>query len=63
MSAKPTIQELESILDSEEDVPIEILPNGEIRARGQTSSSELSGRKPLTMQEDLGGEYAYRSES
>ena len=60
MSAKPTIQELEAILDQEEDTPIEILPNGEIRAQGQTSSHELSGKKPLTMQEDLGGEYFYR---
>lgn len=58
MSTKPTIEELEAILDMEEDVPIEILPNGEIRAQGQTSSSELSGKKPLTMQEDLGGEYS-----
>lgn len=54
---KPTIQELELILDQEEDTPLEILPNGEIRARGQVSASELSGKKPLTMKEDLGGEY------
>jgi hypothetical protein len=53
---RPTISELESILDAEEDVPIEILPNGEIRAHGK-GSSELSGRKPLTMRENLGGEY------
>lgn len=55
--AKPTIWELEQILESEEDTPIEILPNGEIRAHGQ-GASELAGvRKPLTMREDLGGEY------
>ncbi len=55
--ARPSIAELEAILDSEEETPIEILPNGEIRAKGSTSSLELAGRKPLTMREDLGGEY------
>jgi hypothetical protein len=54
---RPTIQELEAILDSEEEVAIEILPNGEVRAKGQ-SAQELGGRKPLTMREDLGGEYS-----
>ena len=54
--AKPTIRELEKILDAEEDTPIEILPNGEVRAQGQ-GSKELTSRKPLTMREDLGGEY------
>jgi hypothetical protein len=58
--AKPTIAELEAILQNEEEVPIEILPNGEVRAKGQTSSQELGGRKPLTMREDLGGEYGER---
>ncbi|NQU03519.1 MAG: hypothetical protein HQ589_05165 [Syntrophaceae bacterium] len=58
MGSKPTIEELEAILDSEEDVPIEILPNGEIRTQGGSGSSELGGRKPLTMREDLGGEYS-----
>ncbi len=57
MSRKPTIFELEQLLENEEDVPIEILPNGEVRARGSTSSAELQGRKPITMREDLGGEY------
>jgi hypothetical protein len=55
--AKPTIDELERILANEEEVPIEILPNGEVRAKGETSSSELGGKKPLTMRENLGGEY------
>lgn len=54
--AKPTILDLEAILDREEDAPIEILPNGEIRALG-SGSKEIGGRKPLTMREDLGGEY------
>ena len=57
MGKRPTIEELESILDREEEVSIEILPNGEIRARGQTNSSEIGGKTPLTMRENLGGEY------
>lgn len=57
MAKKPTIEELEAILDREEEIPIEILPNGEIRAKGQTSTDELAGKKPLTMRENLGGEY------
>ena len=56
MSNRPTIHELEEILDAEEDTPIEILPNGEVRVLGR-GSAELGGRKPLTMREDLGGEY------
>ena len=55
--ARPTIDELEQILDSEQEVAIEILPNGEVRAQGQTSASERGTPKPLTLREDLGGEY------
>ena len=55
--AKPTIAELEAILDKEEEVEIEILPNGEVRAKNQSNLVETGGRKPLTMREDLGGEY------
>lgn len=55
--ARPTIAQLEAILEKEEQVEIEILPNGEVRAKGGTSTQELGGRKPLTMREDLGGEY------
>ena len=54
---KPTIQELEQILNSEEDIPIKILPNGEIQAADQADPSDMGGRKPLTMRENLGGEY------
>jgi hypothetical protein len=57
MTKKPSIQELEALLKSEEDTPIQILPNGEIRPVGQTNPSELGGKKPLTMRENLGGEY------
>lgn len=57
---RPTIAELEAILDKEAEIEIEILPNGEVRAKGQTTTDERGGRKPLTMREDLGGEYAGR---
>lgn len=53
---KPTVEELEKLLNSEEDAAIEILPNGEIRAIG---AGEREGVvKPLTYRENLGGEYA-----
>lgn len=51
-SETPAVEELENILDKEEDEYFEILPNGEIRSRGQTNNA-----KPITMREDLGGEY------
>ena len=57
MARKPTIEELERLLDAEEDVPIEILPNGEIRAVGGSEAEERDFKKPLTLREDLGGEY------
>ena len=57
MARKPTIHELEELLESEEDTPIEILPNGEIRAFGGSDAVERDFKKPLTMREDLGGEY------
>ena len=57
MSKKPTIRELEMLLNSEEDTRMEILPNGEIRPEGQTPAFEFGGKKPLTMKENLGGEY------
>lgn len=57
MNKKPTIQELEAILNSEQETPIQILPNGEIRPAGQVTQTELGTKKPLTMREDLGGEY------
>ena len=57
MAGKPTIQDLEALLNSEEDVPIQILPNGEIRQVGKASAAETGNKKPLTMKENLGGEY------
>ena len=58
MGKRPSIEELEAILQREDEVEIEILPNGEVRAKDQTTSAERGGRKPLTMREDLGGEYS-----
>ena len=57
MNEKSKIDELERLLNSEEDIPIQILPNGEIRQMGQATSAELGNKKPLTMKENLGGEY------
>ncbi len=57
MKAKPTIQDLEKLLNTEEDQAIQILPNGEIREVGQASAADLGTKKPLTMKENLGGEY------
>ena len=62
MARKPTIFELEAILDEEEECPIEILPNGEVRALDGSSAAERGYRKPITMREDLGGEYDDRGE-
>ena len=61
MAEKPTIRELEQLLESEEDTPIEILPNGEIRPRGGSNDAERDYKKPITMREDLGGEYGQGS--
>lgn len=58
MTKKATIQELEDILNSEQTTPIKILPNGEIQHLNQNSLAELGSKKPLTMRENLGGEYA-----
>ena len=50
---RPTIAELERILKLDDEVELEILPNGEIRTKGSNTVP-----KPLTMRENLGGEYA-----
>ena len=50
-------EELEALLNSEEETPIQILPNGEIREIGKATSAEMGKKKPLTMRENLGGEY------
>lgn len=56
----PTIAELEKILNSESDVPLEILPNGEVFVGGR---KKRTAKKPLTMRENLGGEYALRRDA
>lgn len=57
MSQGSTIDELERLLNSEEDTPIQILPNGEIREIGRATVADMGNKKPLTMKENLGGEY------
>lgn len=57
MIQQSKLDELELLLNSEEDVPIQILPNGEIRQIGHATPSEFGNKKPLTMKENLGGEY------
>lgn len=50
---KPTVEELEAILDNDENEELEILPNGEVRLAGTSGIK----KKPITLREDLGGEY------
>jgi hypothetical protein len=57
MNQPSTIDELERLLNSEEETPIQILPNGEIREVGSVTLAEIGNKKPLTMRENLGGEY------
>ena len=57
MSQQSKIDELERLLNSEEDTPIQILPNGEIREVGRLAAGDIGNKKPLTMKENLGGEY------
>lgn len=55
------LDDLERLLNRAEDSwdeVIEILPNGEIREKGTATDKERGERKPLTMRENLGGEYA-----
>ncbi len=53
---RPTIAELEALLNNEEEQAIEILPNGEVRAVGTMKGKPKL--KPITLRENLGGEYA-----
>jgi hypothetical protein len=54
---KKSIAELEALLTQDEDVELEILPNGEVRALGESAAEDTAERKPLTWREALGGEY------
>ena len=56
--ARPTIEQLEAMLERDEDCAIEILPNVEIRRRDDLEGRPDSVLNPLTMRENLGGEYA-----
>lgn len=53
-----SIEELEALLVDDEKTPIEILPNGEVGAVGE-SNGETGDLKPLTYRENLGGEYGH----
>ena len=53
LMARPTIAELEAILQNEEEVPIEILPNGEVREKGRTSSQETGGCNGKAKEENV----------
>lgn len=56
------IEQLEALLEREnswdEDQEIEIMPNGEIRAKSPANAADAAPLKPLTFRENLGGEYA-----
>ena len=57
---KLTIAQIEALLEKEEEVDLEILPNGEIRRLGGGDIKDLK-LKPITMRENLGGEYGVES--
>lgn len=50
------IDQTMSALGNESEVPLEILPNGEIRMEGDSPSDT----SPKTMTEDIGGEFEHR---
>lgn len=52
-----TIDEIEALLNSDTDIELDILPNGEIRAN--KSKEKVGPFKVLTMREKLGGEYGF----
>lgn len=53
LEGKVGIEALEALLDAEEDLPIEILPDGTVVYRERKTR-----KKPITMRKDLGGEYS-----
>jgi hypothetical protein len=54
---RPTIAQLEDILERDDEVAITILPNGEVQVQ---AGADIGDRKPLTFRENLGGEYKLR---
>ncbi len=57
LASSDRLKWIEKILEWDDEVPITILPNGEI-ATIETSRIDTGNLKPLTFREDLGGEYA-----
>lgn len=56
---KPSIDDLQQMLNSDAEVMLEILPSGEVREFSEDEQAQVrSRRKPLTMRDNLGGEYA-----
>ena len=56
-----SIYQLQKLLERDDEDILEILPNGEIRqfteAEKAQRAKDRPERKPLTMRENLGGEY------
>lgn len=57
MKKKPTIASLEALLKDEETTPLHIMSNGEVKAFTKKQLKAMKS-KPITLKEDLGGEYA-----
>lgn len=57
MRKKPTIEELQKLLEAEETHPIHVLPNGQIKKCRKNCKGHAKP-KVITMKEALGGEYA-----
>jgi hypothetical protein len=57
LAHRPTIEEIEQLLNSDTEIDLDILPNGEVRA----SRSDGKPTKVLTFREKLGGEYCGRA--
>jgi len=53
---RPTIAQLETLLQRDDEISLTILPNGEVvQSADGVNTGEL---KPVTFRENLGGEYA-----
>src|SRR5207247_2543719 len=53
MNRRPTIKELEEMLEKEEDTQIEILPTGDIRHAGGSASASQGWRAVLPLPDEL----------
>lgn len=51
---KPSIAQLEELLQRDDENSITILPNGEVEV---VPGSDVGALKPLTFRDNLGGEY------